>query len=162
MYQSFIKSNFNFCPIIWHFCGQTDTKKLEKMNYRALRHVYKDFTSTYEELLARDSSVSLQLQRQRQIAVEVYKIMNGLCPVYLRNLIPSIKESANNLGKRNVSLPDFRKITYGKTSFRFHGSQIWSSLPNCIQTPVNIRDFKTLNNDWDGAKCGCSSCRILN
>ena len=34
-----IRSNFNFFPIIWHFCSQTNTEKLKKLQYRALRIV---------------------------------------------------------------------------------------------------------------------------
>ena len=29
-FKSFIESNFDFCPIVWHFCSQTNTEKLEK------------------------------------------------------------------------------------------------------------------------------------
>ena len=30
IFYFFILSNFNFCPLTWHFCGETYTKKLEK------------------------------------------------------------------------------------------------------------------------------------
>ena len=30
IYFTFIMSNFNYCPIVWHFCGETNTRKLEK------------------------------------------------------------------------------------------------------------------------------------
>ena len=39
IYQAFILSAFNFCPVIWHFCSEANNKKLEKLNYKALRHV---------------------------------------------------------------------------------------------------------------------------
>ena len=43
IYQAaFILSAFNFCPVIWHFCSEANTTKLEQLNYRALRHVYND------------------------------------------------------------------------------------------------------------------------
>ncbi len=29
IYNIFILSNFNYCPIIWHFCGKTCPKKIE-------------------------------------------------------------------------------------------------------------------------------------
>ena len=31
MYYSFIMSNFNYCPLVWHFCGETNTKQIEKI-----------------------------------------------------------------------------------------------------------------------------------
>ena len=41
IYKSFIYSNFNYCPLVWHFCSNTSTDKLEKMQYRAVRLVFK-------------------------------------------------------------------------------------------------------------------------
>ena len=38
--KTFIFSQFNFCPVIWHFCGITDIKKLEKVQERGLRIVF--------------------------------------------------------------------------------------------------------------------------
>ena len=36
IYKSFIKSNFNYCPLVWHFCSKSSTAKMEKLQYRAL------------------------------------------------------------------------------------------------------------------------------
>ena len=30
IYYSFIMSNLNFCPLVWHFCGEVNTKKVLK------------------------------------------------------------------------------------------------------------------------------------
>ena len=51
IFHSFILSNFNFCPLAWHFCSKANTMKLEKIQERALRFIYEDYNSTYEELL---------------------------------------------------------------------------------------------------------------
>ena len=36
IYHSFILSNFNYCPVTWHFCNEQSTKKMEKIQERAL------------------------------------------------------------------------------------------------------------------------------
>ena len=51
IYHSFILSNFNYCPVIWHFCSEANTKKMEKIQERALKFIYNENHSTYEELL---------------------------------------------------------------------------------------------------------------
>jgi predicted nuclease of predicted toxin-antitoxin system len=38
-------SNFNYCLIAWHFCGETNTRKIEKIQERALRFIYEDYKS---------------------------------------------------------------------------------------------------------------------
>jgi hypothetical protein len=40
IYYSFIMSNFNYCPLVWHFCGEVNTKKVEKIQERALKFIY--------------------------------------------------------------------------------------------------------------------------
>ena len=31
VYNSFIASNFSYCPLAWHFCSASSTNKLEKI-----------------------------------------------------------------------------------------------------------------------------------
>jgi predicted nuclease of predicted toxin-antitoxin system len=35
-------SNLNVCPLVWHFCGEVNTKKVEKIQERALRFILKE------------------------------------------------------------------------------------------------------------------------
>ena len=48
IYKSFIRSSFNFCPLVWHFCSKTSSAKMEKLQYRALWLVFNDFHSSFE------------------------------------------------------------------------------------------------------------------
>jgi hypothetical protein len=59
IFHIFILSNFNFCPLAWHFCTDKNSKKLEKVQERALRFVYEDYNSSYEELLQKAKVPSL-------------------------------------------------------------------------------------------------------
>ena len=48
--ESFIYSNFNYCPLVWHFSSAKSAQKVEKIQERALRFLYKDNDSSYEDL----------------------------------------------------------------------------------------------------------------
>ena len=48
--QTFILSHFNFCSVIWHYCSMGNLRKVEKLQYKALKFVYNDFTSSYSDL----------------------------------------------------------------------------------------------------------------
>ena len=87
IYKSFIKSSFNFCPLVWHFCSKTSSAKMEKLQYRALRLVFNDFDSSYETLLERVNMPTLHISRIRLIAVETFKILHKMSPVYLQDLL---------------------------------------------------------------------------
>ena len=53
IYNSFIVSKFNYCPLAWHFCSTTSsTNKIEKKKQEgALRFINNDFTSSLQALL---------------------------------------------------------------------------------------------------------------
>ena len=87
IYHSFILSNFNYCPVIWHFCSEANTKKMEKIQERALKFIYNENHSTYEELLAKSKLPSLKIRRIRTIAIETFKIINKETPQYLHDLV---------------------------------------------------------------------------
>ena len=84
IYKTFIKSNFNYCPLVWHFCSKSNTNKLEKLQHRALRITYNDFTSSYNELLNKANMPSLHLNRVRSLAVEAFNVFtNNLLLIYI-------------------------------------------------------------------------------
>ena len=87
IYYPFILSNFNYCPLTWHFCGEVNTKKIEKIQERALRFIYSDYNSSYESLLVKYQLPSLKVRRLKSIALESFKILNNLTPVYLNDLL---------------------------------------------------------------------------
>jgi hypothetical protein len=96
-------SNFNFCPPIWHFCGEVNTKKVEKIKERALRFIYEDYSITYEELLCKSKIPSLKIRRLRTVALEVFKIISRECSVYLQDLI-TIKNSSYSFRYQNKAV----------------------------------------------------------
>jgi hypothetical protein len=85
----------------WHFCTEKNSKKLEKVQERALRFVYKDYNSSYEELLHKAKVPSLQIRWIRTMALETFKIVNKIAPVCLQNLV-SVKNSKYSIRYVNV------------------------------------------------------------
>ena len=86
VYNSFILSNFNYCPIVWHFCGKSSNKKLEKIQERALRILHNDYSSTYSELLMKTGGNTLLISRLKLSAIEVFKCLKGENPSCLNSM----------------------------------------------------------------------------
>ncbi len=51
IFIAFIVSNFLYCPVVWRMCSKSDTKKVEKVQERALCFIYRKFESDYKSLL---------------------------------------------------------------------------------------------------------------
>ena len=70
---TFIFSNFSYCPLTWHFSGEVNAKKIEKIQERAFRFIYSDYNCSYESLLVKSQLPSLKVRRLRSIALESFK-----------------------------------------------------------------------------------------
>ena len=57
--KAFIESQFSYCPLIWMFCSRKMNNKINYIHERALRLVYDDYTSTFNDLLKKDESVCI-------------------------------------------------------------------------------------------------------
>ena len=86
VYKSFIQSNFSYCPVAWLFCGRKNSNKLAKLQERALRIVFDDFSSSYEFLCERANTLPLSFYRLRFLGIEMYKCIEETNPTYLNDL----------------------------------------------------------------------------
>ena len=160
IYKSFVRSNFGYCPIVWHFCSKTSTDKMEKLQYRALRLVYSDFDSSCEELLKRANMNTLKLTRIRKIALETFKILNNLSPSYILDLV-KFKNTNYSFRYQNLAeLPRVNTESYGRKSFRYEAAHVWNSLPNEMRTNTDFKEFGRLIRTWEGTSCKCSMCKF--
>ena len=55
----FIESQFSYCPLLWMFCSRKISRRINYIHERALRLVYDDYMSSCEDLLRKDSTVSI-------------------------------------------------------------------------------------------------------
>ena len=86
IYQAFISTNFNYCDIVWHFCSNRSTYKIEKVHKNALRVTLNDYTSSYSDMLEVVKRPTLYISRIKDIAIETFKSVKGLNPKYMRSL----------------------------------------------------------------------------
>ena len=54
--------------------------KINRLQERALRFVFNDYNSSFQNLLIRDGSVTVHHNNIRLLAIEMYKVKNELSP----------------------------------------------------------------------------------
>ncbi len=121
IYNTFVLSNFNYCPIVWHFCGKVNTKKIDKIQKRALRFMFNDKNSSYSSLLEKCGYNILLVRRIQTIATEVFKSLYNLKPTFMNQTF--------DLKNSNVLFQlKWQKVTYGKNTFK----RLWNPYMKCI------------------------------
>ena len=80
VFNSFILSNFNYRPLVWHICSIKNTQKAEKIQERGLRIILNDYQSDYKTLLESSGRELMYISRLKKLAMFVYKSYNNTVP----------------------------------------------------------------------------------
>ena len=81
-YLTAILPHLTYCQTVCHFCKQSERRKLERQQERALRAIYNCGADTYEDLLSRANLPSLYNKRLQEIVILMYEVRNSLAPDY--------------------------------------------------------------------------------
>ena len=158
IYNSFIASNFSYCPLAWHFCSVSSTNKLEKVQERALRFINNDYPSSINDLLKSTSTQPLHVLRLKQMACEVFKKVNKLSPEYINDLVNIKPYTYNFRAERLAEVPRVNTTRYGLRSFRSEAARVWNILPNELRVAESYPQFRRMIRGWDGLGCKCPLC----
>ena len=95
--NAFITSQFSYCPLVWMFHSRTLNNRINKINEKASRLVYKDetFLSFDDDLLRRVKSVSVHQKDLKILATEIYKTKNDLGPEIMKDTFYFIQKPYN-------------------------------------------------------------------
>ena len=81
IYRSIIEPYFTYCCIVWHTIGETQMANLQKLQNRAARIITgASYLKRSCDLLAELGWLNLEVMRQRQKAILMFKVLNGLNP----------------------------------------------------------------------------------
>ena len=119
LYRAFILPYFNYCNQVWHHCGKRNTVKIEKVNERALRYIFKDESACYRDLLERIRLPSMETRRIQDMLLTMNNSISDKAPPAIRDLI-TLRSSKYKLRHDYIlSLPRVNTTKYGLKSWRY-------------------------------------------
>ena len=143
------------------FCSRKANGKINKLHERALRIVYDDLASSFEELLEKDNSFNIHHQNVQRVALEMYKIIHGLSEGSFNEILNDLKKN-NHYNLRSASeflVPSVNSEYKGKNSLRYFGPIIWYSLNADIKNIDTFCEFKEEIRKWKPDNCPCRLCK---
>ena len=106
--------HLTYCHLVWHFCTASDSRKLERLQERALRLVYNTTTESYDTLLKRAKLTTLQ-KRLQDTVILMFKVKNKLTMNQIEDVFNINEENTNskiyNLRNADFVLPRFKTVT---------------------------------------------------
>ena len=162
LFKSAILPFLTYCHLVWHFCKASHTRKLERLQERGLRAVFKDNNSSYEQLLEKADLPTLLNRRLHDLSILMYKVKHKLCPAYISNIFKE-PNSNYNLRQADFSIPRYETVTYGKHSIRYLGPRLWTKLPKSIRDVTTLMSFKGKIRQLNISELledGCAGCGL--
>ena len=136
--NAFIVSHFSYCPLVWMFHDRNINKKVNKIQERALRIVYKDNHSDFETLLVNQNSASAHQRSLRLLLSEIYKTKSGNAPSFMKEIFMEKVPSYGLRDGGNICLPKVKTMRFGTETVRFLGQKLWRILPTEIKGPESL------------------------
>ena len=82
----------------------------------------------------------------------IYRILNGLYPSYLNDII-TVEELQHLRCQARLLVPRFSTIGYGKKSLSYLSPVLWNTLDNDIKQSNVLTAFKKRLKLWKGPTC---------
>ena len=157
--SSYVKSQFQYCPLIWMFCSKTSMKKINRIHEKSLRIIYNDYVSDYNNLLSLSNKPTIHQYCIQSLVTEIYKFLNNLSPDVM-NKVFTLREIPYQLRNPNIFLTDNpRKSRFGLDTVTYRSSQIWAILPENMRQSASLSIFKTKIKEWKCENCPCRLCK---
>jgi len=91
-------------------------------------------------------AASTKAGRQFKVAVMAFRVLHGLAPPYLNQLVrvsdlPGRRKLCSS-SSQQLLVPPFRLTTVGRRSFPVAASLLWNSLPSDIQSSPSLPVFR--------------------
>ena len=151
--NAFFSSQFGYCLLVWMFHNRKHNNKINRLQKRMLRIVYKDYKSSFAELLSEDKSFAVHHKNFQKLVIEMYKTKNELCPKIMPDLF---KEVTHPYSLRNGLIYGSYKIKtvrYGTETITYLGPKIWSIIPDEIRESPSSETFRQKINLWKSRFC---------
>ena len=142
-----------------HSCRNNNI--IRNFHKRCLRLIYNDKSSSYDELLTKDGSVTMHDRNILALAIEFYKIKNGLSPKLFTEIFAGETESHYNLRRCNYfRISSISTVYHGSERISFLGPKIWNILSYEIKQQTSPNSFKKSIKKWKLHGCPCRLCKV--
>ena len=142
IYKQTILPIIDYCSVVWHDCGSTLTRRVEKIQNRAMRIILqKGRIKCTQEMRSALKLLSQYSRRRFFRFIIIFKILNHLnCPKQLLGIF-KLRSTLRNRELRDKTMLHLPKVNskMGQTMFEYAGAKDWNSLP------INIREITSIN-----------------
>ena len=147
--KSFVEAQFGYCPLVWMFHGREINRKINHIHERSLRIVYRDYNSSFKDLLKKDNSVCIHHRNIQSLAVELFKVKENLSNTIMSDVFPTRVLNYNIRAQTDFLRSTVTTTKFGLNSLRRFASKVWSMIPIEIKNSSTVEIFKRKISKWE-------------
>ena len=126
--------------------------RISNIHERTLRILYRDYESTFQQLLKQSKSISIHQRNLQILATEVFKTKTALNPVIMEDLFKFKNLVYNFRNAETLNRSNANSVKYGTETITSLGAKIWKILPNDYKELTSLSMFKSKIKNWETDK----------
>ena len=154
IFNSIIKSQFRFCPLVWIICSRTLNNMINKLHERSLRIILNDYSSNFNILLENNNDICNHHRNIQVLLIEIFKMKNGLAPAIMESVLNKRFNTYNLRNFQEFATGRRRTVWYGLETHSYCYPQLWSLLFESLKEMNSLSQFKRNIKHWI-----CRDCR---
>ena len=84
--NAFITSQISYAPVVWMSHSRKQNHDINRIHERALSIVYKDYNSSFDELLEKYNSLRIHDRNLQKLVTEIFKVKMNLGPEIMKGI----------------------------------------------------------------------------
>ena len=126
---------------------------INRIHERALRIVYQDHNSMFEELLAKDGSFKIHDRNLQSLLIEISKVKMRLAPEIMNEVVDIIESPYSLRNELRFKSRNICAVRYRIEIAAFVGIRIWSYMPIELKESTSLNEFRSKIRTWKPENC---------
>ena len=143
-----VKSQLNYCPLVWMFCPRRSSNLINKVQERALRITYNDQLTDFKSLVSNHNEITIHQRNLQVLMTEIYKIINHIAPPIVSSLFEIRVNNHNTRYFQVLSNESRRTVNYGLETICYRAPFLWANLPPEYKLANSLNIFKRKIKKW--------------
>ena len=140
--KNIIRSQFNYCHLMWMFHIREINNNINRIHKRALRLEHQNNNLPLAELLEKNNSVTIHQRNLQVLATEIFKVKNDLDSEIMKELFNLQNPSYNFCQQTTFKRRKVNTTHYGIQSVMYLRQKIWDMVPNDTKNRDLLNNFK--------------------
>ena len=160
--NAFFSSKFGYYLLVCKFHSRSLNNRINRLQDRTLRLVYKGTVSSITELLERKNTFTIHQRNIKKCAIEIYKIKHKIAPELIYELFQETEHPHNLRINHTFRTYSAKTLQHGTEILLFMGPKIRSLFPSNINNSETLEIFKQKISYWKPDNSPCTPFKTLN